>query len=328
MVPITRQSGPTTLRQMLLAAGVGQFTAVMSIPYMMFLPSTTDPYAQGVIQLAQGLQRLLKKRGAPIRVTGMLDAETVSALQYYAGPRWYEQSWAQLYAAVLDGRSWKGYRRLDRTASARPLPMPTKTSQAEEDAIASEAALSGYLREQLGDDAASASYCTPGNVPPGCTPVAGVSKPMDQITLTTYQQIQRATNALRAKRGLPLIDVDGRLGPQTLSAIGTVYTSGQIPLDLETAAANAMALAAQLMTQVLVERANYVPDPSPSSPPTVLVAGAVQNPPDDQVAAAAGGFFSTPLGLAALAVGGVVVWSLWKKTPKQLRGAKRALGGR
>lgn len=104
------------LRDMLLAAGVGQYNAVLSIPYMMMLPRTCDPYAQGVMQIVEGLQRLLIKRGARLEVDGGMGEATIRALVPYAGPRWYDKSWMQLYGDVLHGTPWKGVERVTRAA--------------------------------------------------------------------------------------------------------------------------------------------------------------------------------------------------------------------
>lgn len=105
------------LRDMLLVAGIGQYNAVLSIPYMNMLPSTTEPYAQGVQQLIKGLQRLLNKRGAKLVVDGGLGTATIKRLVMYAGPHWQDKSWAQLYADVIAGYEWPGYTRNDRTGN-------------------------------------------------------------------------------------------------------------------------------------------------------------------------------------------------------------------
>jgi hypothetical protein len=91
----------------LLAGGVGQFNAVMSIPYMFELPRTSDPYAQGVIQIVQGLQQILNKRGAHLDVDGGLGIKTIRALRKYAGPAWHDKTWTQLYGDVLAGKPWE-----------------------------------------------------------------------------------------------------------------------------------------------------------------------------------------------------------------------------
>ncbi|HZJ67650.1 MAG TPA: hypothetical protein VFD36_29305 [Kofleriaceae bacterium] len=104
------------LRDMLLIAGVGQYTAQMSIPYMNMTPLTTEPYAQGVLQLVKGLQRLLNRRGNKLAVDGGLGEATQKALMVYAGPRWMEKSWAQLYGDVINGVGWQGYVRNARGA--------------------------------------------------------------------------------------------------------------------------------------------------------------------------------------------------------------------
>lgn len=122
-MPTSAQSQPATpqrrldrpdLRDMLLKSGAGSYMAEMSIPYMNFLPGTTEPYAQGVIQIVKGLQRLLVRRGARLAIDGGMGKDTLAALKVYAGPRWYEKSWAQLYADVIEGKRWSGYIRIDR----------------------------------------------------------------------------------------------------------------------------------------------------------------------------------------------------------------------
>jgi hypothetical protein len=113
------------LRDMLLLAGAGQWAAQMSIPYMNMAPGTTDPYTQGVIQLVQGLQRLLNQQGAKLEVDGGMGADTVAALVPFSGARWYDKSWAQLYADVISGKPWPGYIREDR---APVVKLPTATA--------------------------------------------------------------------------------------------------------------------------------------------------------------------------------------------------------
>jgi len=97
------------LREMLLAAGIGEFNATMSIPYMYFLPSTTDPYAQGVIQIVEGLQNLLNARGLLVPIDGWMGPETINAVMRYAGASWRDKSWMQIYGDVLRGQLAPGF---------------------------------------------------------------------------------------------------------------------------------------------------------------------------------------------------------------------------
>lgn len=97
------------LSDMLLAAGVGQYVVQMALPYMNFLSTTTEPYSQSTIVIVKGLQRLLNKRGAKLAVDGGMGIKTQRALVAYAGPRWADKTWAQLYADVLNGAPWQGY---------------------------------------------------------------------------------------------------------------------------------------------------------------------------------------------------------------------------
>lgn len=106
--------GKMTLRDLLLLGGAGRATADMSIYYMNMLPGTTEPYAQGVIQLVKGLQRLLNQRGAALEVDGGVGTKTQDWIIKFSGPKWYEKTWAQIYLDVIDGRRWKGAARPSR----------------------------------------------------------------------------------------------------------------------------------------------------------------------------------------------------------------------
>jgi hypothetical protein len=297
------------LRELLLNAGVGQYTAVMSVPYLNMLPSTTDPYAQGVIQIVKGLQRLLNNRGARLEVDGGLGGKTVEELAKFAGPRWYDKSWAQLLGDVETGGKWQGWDRQNRAANPEGV---------------------GDFMEDLGAVSEGIWYCSPAQVQGGCTPIAGVSIPWNVTTLTFFNAIQRAINALLAKRGKPLIGVDGRIGPATVRAMETLSQpswDNVIPeINNETIARGAGPVVDMLQNMMHAEGATYVPDPRTSSPPTVAIKGAVVNPSTSAMAAAAGGggalaMLKSPLGLAAIAVGGLLVYSSSK--PRKKKRGKR-----
>jgi hypothetical protein len=99
------------VREMLLKGGVGQYNAQLAIPYMFFLPRTADPYAQGVMLIVEGLQRLLNKRGARLKVDGGMGQATVAELVKYSGSRWHDKNFIQLYGDVMQGDRWAGFER-------------------------------------------------------------------------------------------------------------------------------------------------------------------------------------------------------------------------
>jgi hypothetical protein len=108
------------IREMLLAAGIGQFNATMSIPYMYFLPRTCDPAAQGVIQIVEGLQNLLRARGERVPLDGWMGKQTIDAVLKFSGATWRDKSWMQIYGDVLRGRRAPGFER-DAPVSAQGL---------------------------------------------------------------------------------------------------------------------------------------------------------------------------------------------------------------
>lgn len=167
-------------------------------------------------------------------------------------------------------------------------------------------------RQSLGDT----SWCSPA-APSGCTPVDGVCMPMDAATLSTFTGIQRSINALLAARSEPLIGVDGRIGPETLAALMTLSSDpGQIT-GCDVVAANADAMLAELQQEMATAGARLVPDPGTSSPPTTIVSGKVVNPPAAAIQAALPfnltGFLTSPIGIATVVVGGLIVHRMMKQ---------------
>lgn len=106
------------LREMLLAAGIGEFNATLSIPYMYFMPRTCDPYTQGVMQIIEGLQNLLRARGHKVPLDGWLGPDTAGALQLYAGAGWADKTWMQIYGDVMRGQRAPGFERKPAAALA------------------------------------------------------------------------------------------------------------------------------------------------------------------------------------------------------------------
>lgn len=94
------------LREMLLDLRVPSYLTTMAIPYMLFMPGTTDPDSQPVIEIVRGLQRGLRKLGYKnIIESGVLDPQTAAALDsLLLQPKgaWMQTTWAQLYGEVID----------------------------------------------------------------------------------------------------------------------------------------------------------------------------------------------------------------------------------
>lgn len=291
------------LRDMLLAAGVGQFVTGSAILMMNYLPGTTEPYAQGVKEIIKGLQRLLRMQGQVVEVDGGFGATTVHALEKFSGPLWYERSWAQLYQDVILGKRWNGFSRSD-TGRYGDLTRGRVVTPIERDtAYGAEQGMGSYMHG-LGDVAASS-----------WTLRSGIAIPLAAATLVLFTQLQRQVNAINAKIKLPLIAVDGRIGPGTCKAIAALslkYGSGEraggdfTPTFVAT---KADGISAELTGVMTMLGAGYVADPKASSPPSIATAsGTVVNPSD--------GPSTTTLVVGALAVGAAVAF-LGKKNKRR-----------
>jgi hypothetical protein len=320
------------LREMMLAAGIGNYNAAMGIQFMNFLPTTTDPYAQGTILIVRGLQRLLNKRGAGLAVDGGMGKATVRALVKYAGPRWYDKSWSQLYGDIMDGRVWDGWDRVGRANDDRNSLEGLGMTRFSSDSHA----LGHTAYHHLGADTATGVpyYCSVATPQGGCTPVAGVAKPMNAATLVVFQELQQAVNALlaaknRAGANFELVDVDGRIGPGTVAALkilkglpdiaSTIGLFG-VSIDSEIVARMSLTLRGYLFAAMAATGAQLVPNPTPKSPPSVPgPGGSVINPPNSEISGGITALLGNPLAVAAFAVGGLLLFSGSKRARKKGR---------
>lgn len=92
----------TDVRNMLRQLGAGEIGANLATPFMFFLPRTSDPYAQGVHVIVQGLQK-----GVGVNPDGWLGADTAAKIRKIAGEDWRDMTWAQLYEKVIRYRERK-----------------------------------------------------------------------------------------------------------------------------------------------------------------------------------------------------------------------------
>lgn len=155
-----------------------------------------------------------------------------------------------------------------------------------------------YLRG-LGLDENAPKWCSDLTPRADCTASAGVCMPFDATTLAAFQKTQRLVNAILAKRGLPLIDVDGRIGPRTVSALKTISSTPESITSCDVVAAQIYSLLWALTDQAGREQAVLVPDPPTSRPSTVKPDGTIYNPPD-------AGFAPTTLAIVAIGIGAVL----------------------
>lgn len=280
--------GRLDLRDLLILGGAGQFTADLSIPFMNMLPGTTDPYAQGVIQLVTCLQRLLNAQGARLEVDGKVGAQTRAAIMKFSGPKWYEKSWAQIFNDAIVGAPWKGFRRSDMTPLTTNIAAETATNRLMQ-------GMGSYFHGL--DGIPSGSQWTLRN---------GVAIPLTSVMLAYFQSIQRAVNAINAKEKRPLIAVDGRIGTQTADAVATIAVKHgndpwiNVKITPAFVAENAPDIVGEFVSLMSRLGATYVADPAvaPAKVSTVTPDGTVHNPPD--------GFSTTQLVIGAVAVGALV----------------------
>jgi hypothetical protein len=95
-IPAPQHFGALNERQQLKSLGVGEVHATLAIPYLYFVPRTSDADAQGVQVIVAALQR---KLGVP--ETGYLGDRTANALAQRSGPDWFDKRWNQLVGDVL-----------------------------------------------------------------------------------------------------------------------------------------------------------------------------------------------------------------------------------
>lgn len=94
----------TTMRSMLEKLGVKQSLMKTAIQFLMIRPQSSDSYATGVQLIVRGLQRTLKRKGHPVRVTGWIDEPTDTAISKIVGSGWNQRTWMQIIDAVLDSK--------------------------------------------------------------------------------------------------------------------------------------------------------------------------------------------------------------------------------
>ena len=152
------------------------------------------------------------------------------------------------------------------------------------------------------------------------TKYPGVCKATNKATFDEFAFLQQQINRVSKMRGLPLIPVDGLIGPGTIAALVSIggtnagQTCSEIAEEADVYGESTRAMADALQAPVSVE------SPMPASPPSYI------NPATNQeIYASVGGMFGgipTPLvvaiGVAVLGAGYLLLSSL--ATPSSAKG--------
>lgn len=174
-------------------------------------------------------------------------------------------------------------------------------------------------------------WCSATHPQAGCSPIAGVAKPMDVATLDLFKELQRQLNRVAQAKGYPKTDVDGRIGPGTIKLYQRAFNQTGITCDTLAVVASSVVQSAKALADQASVPAT-VPGPIvPLSPPsTANPDGTVSDPPGVGVLSLIPGLAAAIPGgnlgflVAIVAVGGGVGWYANKKG----KGGRRTTGGR
>ena len=290
----------------LLKLGLNREMATMSIPFVWFRVATTDPYSPVIIGIVHAIQETLRKMGINTRGDGFVDGYTSAALSRICGADWKQKHWIN----VIDDVNF---------AAAHGLPAKEQAMGYLGDDHMTGSGYSMFSGYSTVGALSAPSWCSDRNPQGNCKAEKNICKPMDTATLGVFKNLQRQVNT---SFGKGVIDVDGRIGPKTVSATNKAlnqfpHTFGTFS-HCDTLSARADEVAAFL--QGFNKGKRPVKDPRGGSPPSVAVVSpgggtTVFNPPAQSGFV---GFVKSPLGMASVA-GAVVLFLVMsdKKKPKK-----------
>lgn len=185
-------------RSALSRLGVESRLVDLTIPYLYFLPRTSDPETQGVRLIIAAIQTGLRKLGhKSIRANGIFDLKTEAALNSISPPpgSWKVKTWIQLIYDVITAMdnpvsSYYELKALNSVAS----PHPQGDFWEDLKAIGS-----GTAFLKWGYGATNKSNCAPA----------------DNNTKSVFQGLQRQINRLSS---MPIVE-DGVIGANTVRAV-------------------------------------------------------------------------------------------------------------
>lgn len=273
------------LAQLMMCLGLSRTEATMVIPLAWYTPTITDRYSSSSIAMVRGIQRYLQ-----LPVTGQIDAATNAAVSQRLGASWQTLNWNTIARRLVATKGAVSVVRAPLTQSAQPM--------------------SGVLSDMV-DKLKSAVTA----------PASGICLAKTTDALTQYKDVQRACNRILSYVKRPLLQVDGQLGPATVTAVNQCYDAGQniSSYDVGGNFSNCAEIAAQAsaIIQQLTQWAYFYNMPAVGDPPSTHKAsvaradGTVENPTAAELARAhsSGGLIAlalSPIGL--LLIGGLVAW--------------------
>ena len=120
------------------------------------------------------------------------------------------------------------------------------------------------------------NFCSKVRPKPGCSPIAGICKPMDVATLDLFKELQRQLNRVAQARGYSKIDVDGRIGAGTVSLYQKAMNQTGLSCDT-------VALVASSAVQSLKAMADQLGVPGVVGGPVVQISPPSKPNPDGTV---------------------------------------------
>jgi hypothetical protein len=168
-------------------------------------------------------------------------------------------------------------------------------------------------------------WCSSSNISgPKCKPISGVCAPADFDALEKFKALQNQLNRVAKASGWSLINVDGRIGSQTVALYNKAQGGNLVGCDMlagitvsGTSVATIKMIADQMGAPVMVK-------PPITSRPSTFNAktGQVEHPPGLAITDTVFGLVSSPFGLVIAAGLGYAAWRLYK-SPSPGGGGKR-----
>jgi len=281
--------------------GFDRVNATGIVSALWFSPGGTDPLSPQILMMIQKIQLQLIGMGVKTPANGVINPQTIDALDQISGPTWKNKAWIQIFGDVLRAKA-SGYKYRE----------PRRVGM-------------GYYSAMGG--LAVTQWCSEKNPQGSCKPLAGVCKPMFRDVLNAFAALQ---NEINRTLGTSEIAVDKQIGTKTVAAANKALAG--FPHGFGTFGhCDSLAAVADEVTSFLKSNNDRAAKPAVAGKrsftpqPRVRADGTVENP--SNLAIQAGGFanaLSSPIGLVGVGVG-VLMFLKMRKSKKKApaRGRRR-----